>query len=85
MVLEPPSTYFRRQVYGCFFRDQHGLDSLGAIGADRITFETDYPHTDSTWPETRSVAEQMVRNLSDADVYKIMRGNAIEMLGLDRS
>ena len=25
----------------------------------------------------------MVRNLSDADVYKIMRGNAIEMLGLD--
>jgi predicted TIM-barrel fold metal-dependent hydrolase len=84
VVLEPPSNYFRRQVYGCFFRDQHGLDSLDAIGADRITFETDYPHTDSTWPETRSVAEQMVRNLSDADVFKIMRGKAIEMLGLDR-
>jgi hypothetical protein len=29
------------------------------------------------------VAEQMVRNLSDADVYKIMRGNAIDMLGLE--
>jgi predicted TIM-barrel fold metal-dependent hydrolase len=83
IVLEPPSTYFRRQVYGCFFRDQHGLDSLDAIGADRITFETDYPHTDSTWPETRQVAEQMVRNLSDDDVYRIMRGNAIDMLGLD--
>ena len=70
IVLEPPSTYFRRQVYGCFFRDQHGLDSLGVIGADRITFETDYPHTDSTWPETRAVAEQMVRHLSDEDVYR---------------
>jgi predicted TIM-barrel fold metal-dependent hydrolase len=83
VVPEPPSTYFRRQVYGCFFRDQHGLDSLDAIGADRITFETDYPHTDSTWPDTRAVAEEMVQHLSDADVYRIMRGNAIEMLGLD--
>ena len=43
IILEPPSTYFHRQVYGCFFRDQHGLDSLGVIGADRVTFETDYP------------------------------------------
>ncbi len=77
IVPEPPSTYFHRQVYGCFFRDQHGLDSLGVIGADRITFETDYPHTDSTWPDTRVVAEQMVRGLSDDDVYRIMRGNAI--------
>jgi len=83
IVPEPPSTYFHRQVYGCFFRDQHGLDSLDVIGADRITFETDYPHTDSTWPDTREVAEQMVRHLSDDDVYAIMRGNAIEMLGLD--
>ena len=57
IVPEPPSTYFQRQVYGCFFRDQHGLDSIGVIGADRITFETDYPHTDSTWPDTKTVAE----------------------------
>ena len=26
IVPEPPSTYYYRQVYGCFFRDQHGLD-----------------------------------------------------------
>jgi predicted TIM-barrel fold metal-dependent hydrolase len=82
IVPEPPSTYFHRQVYGCFFRDQHGLDSLGVIGADRITFETDYPHTDSTWPDTRAVAEHMVRGLGDDDVFRIMRGNAMQMLGL---
>ena len=83
IVPEPPSTYFHRQVYGCFFRDQHGLDSLDVIGADRVTFETDYPHTDSTWPDTRAVAEELVRNLSDEEVYRIMRGNAIAMLGLE--
>jgi hypothetical protein len=30
------------------------------------------------------VAEQMVQHLSDDEVYRIMRGNALQMLGLDR-
>jgi predicted TIM-barrel fold metal-dependent hydrolase len=83
LVPEPPSTDFHRQVYGCFFRDRHGVESLATIGADRVTFETDYPHTDSTWPETRQVAERLVEGLSDADVHAVMRGNAIRMLDLD--
>jgi predicted TIM-barrel fold metal-dependent hydrolase len=83
LVPEPPSTYFQRQVYGCFFRDQHGIESLDKIGVDNVTFETDYPHTDSTWPETKQVAEKMMAELSDEVVYKIVRGNAIRMLELD--
>ena len=43
IVPEPPSTYYYRQIYGCFFRDQHGLASLDEVGVDNITFETDYP------------------------------------------
>jgi len=82
IVPEPPSTYFRRQVYGCFFRDRHGLDSLDAIGVDNVTFETDYPHTDSTWPHTKKVAEEMMEGLDAETVYKIVRGNAIKMLSL---
>ena len=26
VVPEPPSTYYYRQIYGCFFRDRHGLE-----------------------------------------------------------
>ncbi len=83
LVPEPPSTYYYRQIYGCFFRDRHGLESLDRVGVDNITFETDYPHTDSTWPDTKVIAEKMVEGLSDADIYKIMRGNAIRMLSLN--
>jgi predicted TIM-barrel fold metal-dependent hydrolase len=83
VVLEPPSTYYYRQVYGCFFRDQHGLESLDRVGVDNVLFETDYPHTDSTWPDTLEVAEKMMAHLSDEEVYKICRGNAIRMLQLD--
>ena len=83
LVPEPPSTYYYRQVYGCFFRDRHGLESLDEVGVDNITFETDYPHTDSTWPDTKAVAEDMMGHLPDEVVYKIVRGNAIRMLSLD--
>jgi predicted TIM-barrel fold metal-dependent hydrolase len=84
IVPEPPSFYYHRQVYGCFFRDRHGLKSLDEIGVDNVTFETDYPHTDSTWPHTKELAEEMFAALDDESIYKIVRGNAIRMLSLDR-
>jgi len=83
IVPEPPSTYYYRQVFGCFFRDRHGIDSLDKVGVDNTTFETDYPHTDSTWPNTKQVAEELMTGLPDDVVYKLVRGNAIRMLALD--
>jgi len=82
IVPEPPSTYYYRQVFGCFFRDRHGIDSLDVVGVDNTTFETDYPHTDSTWPHTKQVAEELMGDLPDDVVYKLVRGNAIRMLEL---
>jgi predicted TIM-barrel fold metal-dependent hydrolase len=86
LVPEPPSTYFHRQVFGCFFRDRHGLESLHRIGVDNVTFETDYPHTDSTWPDSKKIFEEQVAGLDDETVWKLARGNAIRILrlGLDR-
>jgi predicted TIM-barrel fold metal-dependent hydrolase len=83
LVPEPPSTYYYRQIYGCFFSDQHGLDAIDKVGVDNATFETDYPHTDSTWPHTKKIAMEMTAGLDDEVVRKIMRGNAIRMLSLD--
>ncbi len=82
-VPEPPSSYFHRQVYGCFFDDAHGLRSVEEIGVDNITYESDYPHSDSTWPRTREVAERQMAHLDDEARRKIVRGNAIRLFGLD--
>jgi len=80
---EKPSTYYFRNIFGCFFRDKHGIKSIDDVGVDNITFETDYPHSDSTWPDTKQIAEEMFAALPDDAVYKICRGNAIRMLSLD--
>ena len=81
-VPEPPSTYYWGRVYGCFFDDAAGLAAIEAIGPDQVTFETDYPHADGTWPESRAVAERLFAGLDVTLVHKIVRGNATRMLAL---
>jgi predicted TIM-barrel fold metal-dependent hydrolase len=82
LVPEPPSTYYWGRVYGCFFDDAAGLAAIDAIGPDQVTFETDYPHADGTWPHSKAVAEKLLDGLDDELVHKIVRGNALRMLGL---
>jgi predicted TIM-barrel fold metal-dependent hydrolase len=83
-IPEPPSTYFKGRIFGCFTDDVHGLASMDTIGEDNICFEIDYPHSDTTWPDSKAHVEKMVAGLDDDIVYKILRGNAIKMLSLDR-
>ena len=73
----------RDHVFGCFFDDAHGLKSVDEIGVDNITYESDYPHSDSTWPHTRQIAEEQMADLTDDERRKIVRGNAITLFGLD--
>ena len=82
-VFEPPSELFRRHVYGCFFDDAFGIRSIADIGVDNVTYETDYPHSDSTWPHTKKVAEEIMKDLTQVQVDKICRTNAIKLLHLD--
>jgi predicted TIM-barrel fold metal-dependent hydrolase len=82
-LVDPPSAYFRRNVFACFFRDPVGVELIDQVGVDNVTFETDYPHTDTTWPHTKKVASEMLAGLPPATVHKVLRGNAIRMLGLE--
>ena len=83
LVSEPPSTYYYRQVYGCFFDDVYGLENIEKCGVNNICFETDYPHSDSTWPKSKDVGLKLMGNLPQDVIRKLVRGNAIDLLGLD--
>jgi predicted TIM-barrel fold metal-dependent hydrolase len=84
-IPEPPSTYYYGRIFGCFTADRHGMASLDEVGVDNICFETDYPHTDTTWPHSREYVEKMLAGFDDEVAYKVLRGNAIRMLELDRT
>ena len=38
--------------------------------------ETDYPHSDSTWPNCLEFAHKQLAGLNDELKYKVLRGNA---------
>ena len=69
-------TLFKDHVYGCFIEDQAGLRLLDVIGEDNVMLECDYPHSDSTWPDTVSLARKWLADLPADVQHKITVGNA---------
>ena len=67
---------FRNHIYGCIIEDRHALKSLDELGEDNIMCETDYPHSDSTWPNCIDVARDTMKDLPERVQYKLLRGNA---------
>jgi predicted TIM-barrel fold metal-dependent hydrolase len=80
---EPPS-HFMRQVYGAFFDDRAGLIARNDIGVAQLTFETDYPHQDSTWPHSVDTVQGFADLLDDDELRLVVHDNAADLLGLDR-
>ena len=56
-----PSEQVRGRVFGCVFDDLVGLRYRDEVGLEPILFETDYPHSDGTFPHSRKVAHEPVR------------------------
>ncbi len=52
------------------------MASIEKIGVDNVMIETDYPHTDSTWPNCIEVAHKELAGLSDEVKRKVMQTNA---------
>jgi predicted TIM-barrel fold metal-dependent hydrolase len=63
-------------VFGCFIEETVGLRCLDIIGEDNVMIETDYPHSDTTWPNSIKLARELVAGLTEEQQYKVLRGNA---------
>ena len=83
LITEPPSTYVPGRVYGCFFDDETGIANRDAIGITQMVFEVDYPHQDTTWPYTNKLVEKMAEQLTEYELERVLRRNALDMLGID--
>ncbi|MGA7417418.1 MAG: amidohydrolase family protein [Acidimicrobiales bacterium] len=86
LLPQPPSSYMAGRVYACVFDDSVGLAQRDQVGMGQIMFETDYPHADSTFPESKQVAEKMIAEsgLSAHEARQFLRSNAVDCYGLER-
>jgi predicted TIM-barrel fold metal-dependent hydrolase len=78
-----PSEVFNEHVITCFIDDKFGMASRGALDIDMVTWECDYPHSDSNWPESPEVFAQSMDGVSDEDTDKITHLNAMRHFNYD--
>jgi hypothetical protein len=71
-----PSELFSRHITGCFISDTKAIANRHAIGIDHITWESDYPHSDSSWPNSRDLATMAFQDVPDEEVRSIVELNA---------
>lgn len=81
----PPSHYFRQNMYCTFFRDPIGLTLLDEIGVDNVMFEVDFPHTDTSWPTSHQVAQEMTAGLSEEVARKVVAETARNLFRIEVS
>ena len=75
-----PTQIFKDQIYACFFNDFVGMKAVKDLDAiDNVMIEMDYPHTDSTWPNSLPLALEQVAGLTDEEKWKVLAGNAMRV------
>jgi len=77
----PPSELFRRQVLATFEEEELASQFIPYLGADSCMWASDYPHTDSTFPESRRAVEEALGPLSAQDRRKITATNCARLYG----
>jgi predicted TIM-barrel fold metal-dependent hydrolase len=81
-LVEPPSFYFRRQVFATFMEDPVGLRERHHIGVDNIMWASDYPHSETTWPNSKSLTDEWFTPFGEGDKRKILWQNAAQLYKL---
>jgi predicted TIM-barrel fold metal-dependent hydrolase len=85
-IPSPPSSYLANRIYTSIYSDGVCLRSRDEIGLEQICWETDYPHSVASYPDSAAIAAKYCgeAGLSNLEIRKVMRDNAIRAFGLDR-
>jgi uncharacterized protein len=64
-----------------FEEDALGADLIPLLGADSCMWASDYPHTDSTFPNSREAIDETLGRLPTEDRRKITATNCARLYG----
>jgi predicted TIM-barrel fold metal-dependent hydrolase len=78
-----PSELFKERIVTCFIDDAVGIETRRHLNLDMITWECDYPHSDSTWPFSPELLSAAIADVPDDEVDKITHLNAMRIFQYD--
>ena len=74
---------FLERILCCFINDAVGVKLIDLYNIDNVCWESDYPHSDSSWPHAPEILEPLLAELSDAQINKITHENAMRHYRFD--
>lgn len=84
-ISKDPSEYSRNQIFGTFFRDAVAGHDFEWWGQDNCMWSNDYPHQNSTWPESKKHIERNLGHLPPEIRRKLLCTNVAKLFGIDVS
>jgi len=78
-----PSDFFRRNVVLSFQEDAIGIRLRDVIGVDNMMWGSDYPHSESTFPQSRKILADILAGVPDDEQAKIAGGNTARVYKFD--
>ncbi len=78
-----PSELFHERFITCFIDDASGLKNRDDVGIEQMTWECDYPHSDSTWPESPERLAKSLAGIPDDEIRAITYQNAMRLFHYD--
>jgi predicted TIM-barrel fold metal-dependent hydrolase len=71
-----PAELLLRNFWFCCIEEPLSMEQRHQIGVDHIMLEVDYPHADTSWPDTQAAVGEMLRGLPADEVQSISHQNA---------
>ena len=78
-----PSDVFKERFISCFIDDQFGLKNLAYMNPAMVSWECDYPHSDTLWPNCPEYLWAAVNALPRETVDQISHLNAMREYSYD--
>jgi hypothetical protein len=78
-----PSDFFRRNVVLSLQEDAVGIRLRDVIGVDNMMWGSDFPHSESTFPQSRKILAEILAGVPDDQHAKIAGGNTAGVYHFD--
>ena len=78
-----PSYYFRENVYLTFQDDQIALDLKDYFNKERMMWASDFPHLDSTYPESIALLNKQTAHMTAQEKSLLLHDNAARLYNVN--
>jgi predicted TIM-barrel fold metal-dependent hydrolase len=80
-----PSDFFRRNVVLSLQEDAIGIRLRDVIGVDNMMWGSDYPHSESTFPQSRKILAEILKGVPDDEQARIAGDNTARVYTLEKT